>query len=153
MGMEEEGKGRTIEDYKEQIKRDGQREKLLKTVEALTEKVDQVQKQQELFCDPSSGQCFVRRIDLEIFLKEQNEKIPQILGGHVDLSSLFRTLANGKDEHKQDQAVQARIPAELKARWVKQWCRDGECKAILEKEGFEIEDNEKHKGAFPGSSR
>lgn len=153
MGADEglEAKGRTIEDYKEQLRRDDQQKKLLESVGVLAEKVTKIEKQQGLFCDPESGQCFLTRQDFETFMREQTAKIPQILGGHQDLTSLFRSLVKEGNKNGQDEAVQSRIPTALKARWVKEWCKDGECRTLLEKEGFEIEDDHKHKRAFPGS--
>lgn len=153
-GEDREDKSRTIEDYKEQLRRDEQQKKLLETVEALVEKVDQVRKQQELFCDPKSGQCFVTRTDLETFLNEQSAKIPQVLGGHQDLSGLFRSLLKEGNKNGQDEAVQSRIPTELKVRWAKAWCTGPECRAEFEKQGIRVHDDEHpRRGAYSGSVR
>ena len=150
MGMEEEAKGRTIEEYKEQLARDEEQKMLLKSVEALGKKIEIMDGRQREYCDPSSGQCFVTQLALENFLKEQAKKIPQVLGGHQDLSSFFNHLNENPDDPL-NASLDTRVPASLKARLVQRWCRDGQCKTILLKEGFEIEDGEKHRGAFPGS--
>jgi len=99
-----------------------------------------------MICDPVTGKCWLPTKD---DIAGIAERIPQIYAGHNDLSSLFRALEKGNSQL--DEAIQGRIPATLKAHWVKEWCRDNECRTLLEKEGFEIDDGEKHRGAFPGS--
>lgn len=120
---------------------------LCQTVDETQEEVKKLRSQQELYCDPKSGQCFLTKAEFERFMNEQNAKIPQILGGHQDLSSLFRHLTQEKDE-KLDEAIQGRIPPELKARWIGQWCTDPECVKLLEGKGIKIRDtaDERAKG-------
>lgn len=128
--------------------------KQTEAIEGLKKEVEQVRKQQELFCDPKSGQCFVTKIELERFLEEQNKKIPQILGGHQDLNSFFNHLNENPDDslHK---SLDTRVPASLKARLIKRWCQDGECKPLLQEEGITVHDEEESpkRGAYPGSVR
>lgn len=115
-----------------------------------TELANGVKNLTNMICDPVTGKCVVVTKDE---FKELEEKIPQIYGGHHDLNSLFRKLAEGGNE-KFDKAIQARIPASLKVKWVQEWCKDGECKPLLKEAGITVHDDEEpRRGAFPGSVR
>ena len=128
MGVEEEAKGRTIEDYKEQLRRDEREKRVLETVEALGKKIDQVQKQQGLFCDPKSGMCFLTRQEFEKFMREQTAKIPQILDGAQDLSSFFQKVSEEKPGGRLYKVLSERIPTKAKLNLIKFWCgKDEEC--------------------------
>jgi hypothetical protein len=149
MGMEEEAKQTRISTgdiarvVREVLK---ENEKTKEEETKGQELVNEVKGLKGMICDPVSGKCW---LPTKNDLAEIKGSVPQIFGGHNDLSSLFRALEKG--DSQLDEAIQGRIPAPLKARWVQEWCKDGECRTLLEKAGFEIDDGEKKRGAFPGS--
>lgn len=104
-------------------------------LEGLGNKVEQIRKQQELFCDPKSGQCFVTKADLEGFLKEQSDKIPQILDGAQDLTSFFQRVSEEEPGGRLYKILSERMPTKLKVNLVKFLCGDDEeCRIALEKD-------------------
>lgn len=125
----------TLEEMKAALREDEQQKKLFENVEALGKKIDQVQKQQGLFCDPKSGMCFLTRAEFERFMKEQNAKIPQILDGAQDLTSFFQRVSEEEPGGRLYKILSERMPTKLKVNLVKFLCGDDqECRLALEKD-------------------
>lgn len=124
------------------------------SVEALVEKVEKIQKQQELFCDPKSGQCFVTKQQLEEFLEKQNAKIPQILDGAQDLSSFFQKAGEEEQGGRLHKVISERMPTKLKVGLIKYWCGDDEeCRIALEKDpDIKISDTTQRKTGLLGTA-
>lgn len=150
---------RTIQDYKEQLARDEQQTKLLKTVEALAEKMENLEKNILPYCDPKSGMCFLTKSELKNHLAKIEEQNRKILDGSPDLTSFYNKMAKEKDG-RGPKVISERMPTSLKLNLIKYWCGDDEeCKLAIENDpDIKIRDlaDEKAKrllggGAFPGS--